>query len=94
MQLLSRKEMEGSLGIYIHIPFCASKCPYCDFNSISIDGGDGPLRPTLSPELEERYVSALLAEFAERLGADVETIDLTSTAGSEAEKLNDLFPSS
>ncbi len=22
-----------SLGIYIHIPFCASKCNYCDFNS-------------------------------------------------------------
>jgi oxygen-independent coproporphyrinogen-3 oxidase len=22
-----------SLGIYIHWPFCLSKCPYCDFNS-------------------------------------------------------------
>ena len=22
------------LGIYIHIPFCASKCPYCDFYSV------------------------------------------------------------
>ena len=21
------------LGIYIHWPFCRSKCPYCDFNS-------------------------------------------------------------
>ncbi len=21
------------LGIYVHWPFCASKCPYCDFNS-------------------------------------------------------------
>ena len=20
-------------GIYIHWPFCAAKCPYCDFNS-------------------------------------------------------------
>ena len=25
--------MEKSLGIYIHIPFCASKCAYCDFYS-------------------------------------------------------------
>ena len=25
--------MSKSLGIYIHIPFCASKCGYCDFNS-------------------------------------------------------------
>ena len=21
------------LGLYIHWPFCLSKCPYCDFNS-------------------------------------------------------------
>lgn len=25
--------MEKEIGIYIHIPFCASKCYYCDFNS-------------------------------------------------------------
>lgn len=24
---------EASFGIYIHWPFCAAKCPYCDFNS-------------------------------------------------------------
>ena len=23
------------LGIYIHIPFCASKCSYCDFYSLA-----------------------------------------------------------
>lgn len=23
----------GQFGIYVHWPFCASKCPYCDFNS-------------------------------------------------------------
>ena len=23
---------KGRLGIYIHWPFCVSKCPYCDFN--------------------------------------------------------------
>jgi len=25
------------LGLYIHIPFCVSKCNYCDFNSYKID---------------------------------------------------------
>ena len=24
---------KNRIGIYIHIPFCASKCAYCDFNS-------------------------------------------------------------
>jgi putative oxygen-independent coproporphyrinogen III oxidase len=26
-------EREGDLALYIHWPFCVSKCPYCDFNS-------------------------------------------------------------
>lgn len=25
--------MTGSLGVYVHWPFCVTKCPYCDFNS-------------------------------------------------------------
>lgn len=27
--------MAKDLGLYIHIPFCASKCPYCDFYSLT-----------------------------------------------------------
>ena len=27
--------MEKKLGVYIHIPFCASKCAYCDFYSLA-----------------------------------------------------------
>ncbi len=28
-----------AFGIYVHWPFCAAKCPYCDFNSHVRDGG-------------------------------------------------------
>lgn len=39
------------LGIYVHIPFCLSKCPYCDFYSIVYDSS-----------LAQEYVSSLLKE--------------------------------
>jgi oxygen-independent coproporphyrinogen III oxidase len=39
-------------GIYIHIPYCIKKCPYCDFNSYGVG--------RLIPEVE--YTEALLAE--------------------------------
>lgn len=39
------------LGLYFHIPFCISKCAYCDFNS----------SVPQSEELMSRYVSALIA---------------------------------
>ncbi|MEN8259027.1 MAG: radical SAM family heme chaperone HemW [Pseudomonadota bacterium] len=40
------------LSLYIHIPWCVRKCPYCDFNSHAVDG-----------VLPERlYIDALLAD--------------------------------
>ncbi len=29
--------MNNKLGLYIHIPFCSGKCPYCDFFSKAVD---------------------------------------------------------
>lgn len=42
-----------TLGLYIHIPFCKSKCGYCDFNSYA--GKEGLVEPyfdTLNLEIE------------------------------------------
>jgi oxygen-independent coproporphyrinogen-3 oxidase len=27
-------------SVYVHIPFCETKCPYCDFNSFAVEGRD------------------------------------------------------
>src|SRR5271166_1439073 len=47
---------DPGFGVYVHWPFCLSKCPYCDFNShvrgAAID--------------EERYLQAFRAEIAHR----------------------------
>lgn len=42
------------LALYIHIPWCVRKCPYCDFNSHAI----GQALP------EDAYIEALLADLA------------------------------
>ena len=49
------------LSLYIHIPWCVKKCPYCDFNSHAQHGA--------LPEKE--YIAALLADLDTEL-ADLE----------------------
>jgi oxygen-independent coproporphyrinogen-3 oxidase len=45
-------EDDAGFGVYVHWPFCASKCPYCDFNSHVRAGGID----------EARFLCAYLAE--------------------------------
>jgi len=43
MGVLPEDWQTGGFGLYVHWPFCAAKCPYCDFNSHvsrQIDHGD------------------------------------------------------
>jgi oxygen-independent coproporphyrinogen-3 oxidase len=52
--------VKGEYSLYIHIPFCAGACDYCDFFSVPVtsNGGDGPL---------DSFVDALLADIADQL---------------------------
>ena len=54
MALLGRKD-KTPLGIYIHIPFCRSKCQYCDFYSIT----------TKDSKLQDGFLDAVCAHIKE-----------------------------
>ncbi|HEX2542056.1 MAG TPA: radical SAM family heme chaperone HemW [Caldimonas sp.] len=58
------------LSLYVHIPWCLKKCPYCDFNSHALRDEGGPP--------EARYVDALVADLESSLpfvwGRRVQTI--------------------
>ena len=57
---------DKTLGLYIHIPFCISKCPYCDFYSGTDDS------------LMGRYTDALVLHMEDYAGSassyDVDTV--------------------
>lgn len=51
------------IGLYVHVPFCARKCPYCDFYSL-------PYRKAAA----EEYSNAVLAEMESRQGPAADTL--------------------
>ena len=57
----------SSFSLYVHLPWCKAKCPYCDFNSHAADSIPA-----------ERYLSALLADLDRELpriwGRRVQTV--------------------
>jgi putative oxygen-independent coproporphyrinogen III oxidase len=53
-------------GVYVHVPFCASRCGYCDFNTY-----------TAAEASQEGYLGAMLEEL--RLAAKVITPDRVDT---------------
>ena len=44
-------------GIYVHLPWCETKCPYCDFNSHQVN----------DQMSEKRYVDCLLSDLDQDL---------------------------
>ena len=57
---------EAGFGLYIHWPFCQSKCPYCDFNSHVAERID-----------QKRWLKAYLAEI-DRIGQETSGLRLRS----------------
>jgi oxygen-independent coproporphyrinogen-3 oxidase len=53
------------LGVYVHLPFCAYLCPYCDF-------AKWPLRVSAS----QRYLTALHAEISGEPAVDAQTLHI------------------
>src|SRR3954465_13995763 len=47
------------LALYVHIPWCVRKCPYCDFNSHEMLGNSHERAGTLP---EAQYIEKLLAD--------------------------------
>lgn len=58
--------MNAPIGLYLHVPFCRSKCPYCDFYSMRADAAQ-----------TDAYVTALrrkISESAETLQRKADTL--------------------
>ena len=55
MPFLTTKKNKTPLGIYIHVPFCRSKCQYCDFYSLT----------NKDDKLMEDYLRAICAHIKE-----------------------------
>ena len=60
-----------TVGLYVHIPWCVRKCPYCDFNSHELRG----------PILERKYVTCLLQDLELELARTSATIDTVYFGG-------------
>jgi putative oxygen-independent coproporphyrinogen III oxidase len=60
------------LSLYVHLPWCLRKCPYCDFNSHELRAG------MLDGDTERRYLDALRADLEAALplvwGRTVQTV--------------------
>ena len=55
MAFLTKSNNKTPLGIYVHVPFCRSKCRYCDFYSL----------PEKDEKLMDSYLTAMLAHIKE-----------------------------
>ena len=62
------------LSLYVHLPWCLKKCPYCDFNSHEFRSGDD------AASMQDTYINALFADLEASLpliwGRSIQTVFL------------------
>ncbi|MEY4733253.1 MAG: Oxygen-independent coproporphyrinogen-III oxidase 1 [Pseudomonadota bacterium] len=62
------------LSLYVHLPWCLKKCPYCDFNSHEFRSGDD------ASSMQDAYINALFADLEASLpliwGRSIQTVFL------------------
>ncbi|HEY3259936.1 MAG TPA: radical SAM family heme chaperone HemW [Pseudonocardiaceae bacterium] len=71
---------ERPFGVYVHVPFCATRCGYCDFNTYT----PGELASSASPASPASWLEAVrreLAMAAQVLGPDVPAADTVFVGG-------------
>ena len=67
--------MAQPLGIYVHVPFCAVRCGYCDFNTyVSTQGREGFARHGGFEPFTHHTVRSEFPTDRDRLVANVESI--------------------
>jgi len=57
LSFLSFLSVTDQLAVYVHLPWCVQKCPYCDFNSHALK----------QPLSELTYVQAVLTDLSDQL---------------------------
>ena len=70
-QVNTQPSPPASIGLYVHIPWCVRKCPYCDFNSHELHGPLG----------ESEYVACLLRDLDSELARTNATIETVYFGG-------------
>jgi oxygen-independent coproporphyrinogen-3 oxidase len=73
---------ERSLSMYVHVPFCATRCGYCDFNTYTA----GELGSDSSPQ---RWLDAALAEI--RLAATILRPSTTQATALRSRRVSTVF---
>jgi oxygen-independent coproporphyrinogen-3 oxidase len=74
-------QISNTIGLYVSIPFCPSRCVYCSFNTS---------RKPAAADFLERYISALVCEYREKSRGNTETVSSIYIGGGTPTVLSEI----